>query len=275
MKMKISIALVISWLSLYCYAQDTYERIVEMGIEAVKDYKLTEAEQLFKKALQIAPDDYRNALIYMNLGKVQEMTNKGQEAIESYSAAITLFPQNVTFLRSRADLYLKLENYNKAISDYTDIIEKDTNNIDAYSFRGFAYSKIRKLDQAKTDFAIVIQKEPKNYMTLLGMVIIEQQMGHERKAMTQLNLLIDTYSEKAELYSIRAEMEIKVKQNELAIVDLNKAIELDSNNPNYILTRAYLHLSMKNKRLARIDFKKAIELGVPQYLLQKDLKKAR
>ena len=253
---------------------ETYEAIVENGINAAKEQRLSEAEQWFTKALRHSPDDHRNALVYMNLGKVQEAQGNNKGALQSYSSAISQYPNNVLFLSTRAELYLQLENYKRAIADYTTIISVSPSDIEAYSYRGYAYSKTRELDRAKADFKVVTDHDADNFMAALGSVIVEQQMGHNHEALTQLNILISRFPDKAEPLVIRAEMESEANQKELAVIDLDSAIKLSSNR-NYYLKRAYLHLELQQKHLARQDFEKAIELGVPRQLLSEDLKKCQ
>ncbi len=253
---------------------ESYEAIVESGINAAKDQRLSEAEQLFNKAIHHSPDDHRNALVYMNLGKVQEAQDNNKGALQSYSSAISQYPNNVLFLSIRAKLYLKLENYRKAIADYTTIINVKPSDIKAYSYRGYAYSKTRELDHAKADFKVVTENDADNFMAALGSVIVEQQMGHNHEALTQLNIIISRFPDKAEPLVIRAEIESESNQKELAVIDLDSAIKLLPNR-NYYLKRAYLHLELQQKYLARQDFEKAIELGVPRQLLSEDLKKCQ
>ena len=253
---------------------ETYEAIVENGINAAKEQRLSEAEQWFTKALRHSPDDHRNALVYMNLGKVQEAQGNNKGALQSYSSAISQYPNNVLFLSTRAKLYLQLENYKRAIVDYTTIISVSPSDIEAYSYRGYAYSKTRELDRAKADFKVVTDHDADNFMAALGSVIVEQQMGHNHEALTQLNILISRFPDKAEPLVIRAELESEANQKELAVIDLDSAIKI-SPNRNYYLKRAYLHLNLQQKHLAHQDFEKAIELGVPRQLLSEDLKKCQ
>ena len=100
-------------------------------------------------------------------------------------------------------------------------------------------------------------------------------MQHKTEALAMLSALIDKHPDKAELYTIRAEIESENNQPELAIIDLNKAVELDPGNKNTILTRAYLYKLTGNKRLAHHDFERAIELGVPRASLKKELKETK
>ena len=68
--------------------------------------------------------------------------------------------------------------------------------------------------------------QPDNYAALLGVAILFQNANKPQEAVTRLTLLIDQYPDKAELYSIRAEIEAENKQSELALMDLDKAIEV-------------------------------------------------
>ncbi len=275
MKTKIGIVLVISLLPFCGFAQQSYEELIEKGLQAAGESKYGEAEHLFKEAIKVSPDDYRNALVYMNLGKMQELQGDNQGALRSYTTAMEQYPENTRFISSRANLYLRLENYEKAVADYSDIIRITPDDMDAYAYRGYAYSKMKELDKAKADLKLVLSKEPMNYMASLGMVIIEQQMRHETNAMTQANVLINKFSDMAEPYSIRAEIEAEAGQTELAVIDLDKAVELGPANKNYVLKRARLYLTLGKKRQARRDFEKAIELGVPRIALSEDLEKCK
>ena len=88
-------------------------------------------------------------------------------------------------------------------------------------------------------------------------------------------LLIDRHPHRAELYSIRAEIEAEQHQPELALLDLNKAIQLEPSNRNMVLTRAYLYLKEGKKHLAKQDFLRAIQLGVPRGQLKEELKQCK
>ncbi len=284
-RVKLSTVLLFSGIALSCNAQDStvcvgdttatmYETVVEKGIVAAGESRLDEAERLFGKALELSPEDHRNALVYMNLGSVQEARGDNRGAVESYSAAIRQYPDNTVFLSARAGLYLRMENYKRAASDYTTIIGLNPTDIGAYAYRGYAYSKTRELDKAKADFRTVTEKDPNNFMAALGSAVVERQMGHDSEALSLLALLIERFPDKAAPYAIRAEMEIEKDRNELAIIDLSNAIRIEPQK-DYYLKRGSLYLELRQKHLARQDFEKAIELGVPRQLLADELKKCR
>jgi predicted Zn-dependent protease len=102
--------------------------------------------------------------------------------------------------------------------------------------------------------------------------ILFQECGKPGEAMSRLSVLADKYPDRAEIYSMRAEIEAEANQPELAIMDLDKAISLQPDNKNMILTRGFIHLKNNNKFLAKRDFERAIALGVPRGQLKKELK---
>jgi tetratricopeptide (TPR) repeat protein len=259
-------------------AQDsvpTYEQLVEQALNAVASGYAEKAERLFGEALKVSPADHRNALIYTNIGKLQEQTGREEKALQSYSSALDIVPQSVPILTSRADLYLRLGNFSKAAIDYGNIIAADPYNLHALKCRAYIHTKRREYAEAKADYSRVLEISPNDYTASLSIAVILIDTGRKNEAMSHITLLISKYPDKAELYSIRAEMEQEAKQTELAIIDMDKAVELEPDNINYILARAYLHLDNGNKFYARRDFNRAIELGVPRSSLKEELKKVR
>ena len=123
--------------------------------------------------------------------------------------------------------------------------------------------------------AFVYAVKPLKDTALLGIALIEQSLHHTSEALARLTRLIEQHSDRAELYTIRAEIEAENRQPELAIMDLDKAIELEPGNANTVLTRAYLYKLIGNKRLAHHDFERAIELGVPRSSLKRELKETK
>ena len=50
-----------------------YEAFVQRGLTAAEHDSLEQAEEYFRQALRLSPADYRNALIFTNLGKILEL----------------------------------------------------------------------------------------------------------------------------------------------------------------------------------------------------------
>lgn len=272
---RLALCLSVMLLSVGAYAQDDYEVYVGRALEAAKADSLEKAEQLFRKALVTSPADYRNSLVFTNLGKVQELQGKNAEAIESYSMAINFIPESVPVLMNRANLYLAMGIYDKAHSDYCRILDIAPDNTEALKYRAYVNMKEKRYDESLNDFNKVIAAEPESYSAILGKAVLYQNMNRIESAIEEMNRLIEIYPDTAEAYSVRADMEIENHQPELALLDIDKAIELEPDNGKFFLSRGYLYADMGKKKLAYLDFEKAISLGIPRYLLETELKKLK
>lgn len=242
-----------------------YNQLVEQAINATNADSLRKAESLYRQALKTNPNDYRNALVYHNLGHVQEMmywqntsdTKMLEEAVYNYSQAIEMQPENIPMRYSRGNLNLNLKAYGKAILDYTAIIKKDPQNTTALNRRAYAYFQQRDYDKAKADYNEVLHIEPTDYLSQMGVALVLQKTNNTKEAINRMEFLIDEYPDKAELYTVRSQMYADQAMLELALLDLTKAIELEPDNPDYYRQRADLYEKMKKHGLAKRDRRKA------------------
>lgn len=272
-------------------AQSTYEEWVERGLALVAADSLREAEQAFKAALQLSPADYRNALLFTNLGRVQETLywqasdsdsvaprqrkQMADTALQSYTLAIGLSPDGVPMLAARAQMYLRMGLWEKAVDDFSHILDLRPDNTVARNYRAYAYLQLRRLDEAHNDYERILQRDAQNYDARLGLAEAEQRMGHRDRAIELLSGLMESCPDSVQLYSVRASAYAENHQPELALLDLDYAVEADSANVNYVLARAYLLLEQGNRTRARADFRRAIAMGVPEAALRKELEDCR
>ena len=253
----------------------TYEACIEKGLAAAEKKQYDEAINCFRQALKLAPGDIRNALTYANIAQMQITKGEPRKAIDSYDLALAVAPQNLPILKAQADLCLSIGHLSKALLSYTKILDITPNDTLALLNRAYIYQQQRNYPSAKTDYEQLLTLSPDNYAALLGVAILFQNANKPQEAIQRLTLLIDRYPNKAELYSIRAEIEAEAHQPELALIDLDKAIAIEPDNKNLLLTRGYLHLHEGHKHQARQDFEQAIQLGVPQGQLKEELKQCR
>lgn len=93
------------------------------------------------------------ALSYFNLAHYDP-------AVESYTQAIRISPDQAGYHNLRGAAYLILEEYGSAISDFDVAIRLDPNIASAYLNRAIAYSKIENLAQVIADFNEALRLNP-------------------------------------------------------------------------------------------------------------------
>jgi tetratricopeptide (TPR) repeat protein len=75
--------------------------------------------------LRLAFLDTRNPYVYALLGSVNQLQGKPEKAIKIYSKAIDLFPDDISSLTNRGELYLQTGKLNEAAADLVRAIELD------------------------------------------------------------------------------------------------------------------------------------------------------
>ncbi|KAL6450639.1 PPT1 Serine/threonine-protein phosphatase T [Candida maltosa Xu316] len=92
--------------------------------------------------------------------------HKFDEAIQAYTDAIELDPNNAIFYSNRAQVHIKLENYGFAIQDCDKAIAIDPNFLKAYYRKGVSLMAILQHKQAQQNFKFILNKLPSDKLTL-------------------------------------------------------------------------------------------------------------
>ncbi|RCK67354.1 Serine/threonine-protein phosphatase T [Candida viswanathii] len=92
--------------------------------------------------------------------------HKYDQAIESYTQAIALDPQNAIFYSNRAQVHIKLENYGLAIQDCDAAIAIDPGFLKAYYRKGVSLMAILQYKQAQLNFKLILNKLPGDKLTV-------------------------------------------------------------------------------------------------------------
>ncbi len=93
-----------------------------------------------------------------------EKFEKGElrAAVESFTKALEIDPENIKALFCRANAYVSLRKRKRAIDDYTKIISIDPRNSSAFHHRGKAYRQKKMYDKAVSDYSREIALDPEN-----------------------------------------------------------------------------------------------------------------
>src|SRR5271165_4018575 len=103
----------------------------------------------YTEAIRLDPND---AKAYHNRGRAYHYTKHYDKALSDYTEAIRLDPNDGANYYDRGLAYYDNKDYDKAISDFTEAIRLDPNYAKAYHNRGLSYSRLGKNAQAQADF---------------------------------------------------------------------------------------------------------------------------
>lgn len=226
------------------------------------------------------PTQLKQALKYYN-------QDKYEQAINIYDKIINKEPKNVEAFIGRANCYLSMNEFHKAIDDMNYCLTLDTLNPKVYNMLGMAkmYSdsmnyamydieKAIELDsnfadaranrallnmsyllysRAEQDLTKAIKLEPKEgiYYNYLGFV--QHHSNEYTKAIESYNNAIYHGFVNSEIYLKRANSFAKLKKFNEAIADYTKSIELDSMQINAFTNRAFAYSQIGDFKSAEID----------------------
>jgi stress-induced-phosphoprotein 1 len=133
-----------------------------------------EALEVYKKALELEPnnDNLKEGLAQVEKKvKAQNMNergeeliskNKPQEAVQHFSLAIELDPQESAFYGNRFDGYMRLGNYDKALEDAEMCIRLRPDWAKGYQRRAEALTRLERYDDAAATYTAALKLEPNN-----------------------------------------------------------------------------------------------------------------
>jgi tetratricopeptide (TPR) repeat protein len=203
----------------------------------------------------VAVDPNDAAFTYTNSGNASKNMGNWDQAIEEYTSALRINPNNSFAYAGRGYTYYKKSDYDRAISDYTQSIRLNQNYAVAYDGRGFAYYQKGDYDRAITDYTQAVQLDPKNSV--------------------YINNLAKTYDTRGFMYYNRGDYD-------RAIADYTQAIRLNPDNAVYInnLAKTYdtcgfMYYNRKDYDQSIANYEKALQITPNNTTYRKNLEFAR
>jgi tetratricopeptide (TPR) repeat protein len=142
------------------------------------------------------------------------------EAIECYTRASNLNPNNAVYLSNRAMCYLKQNRYAQAEVDCTVALALDANYPKAYHRRATARLNLGKLEEAKQDFEQLLRLEPTSKLAKSNLVfpVVKKESERSRKPLVRIKIedvnVEETSAERAKVRQDFESIQQKIKLNE-------------------------------------------------------------
>ena len=253
----------------------TYNEVVDRAMKYALSDSLVQAEQLFRQALKMDPNNARNALLFSNLGTVLKRMGRTDEAIEAYTMALNITPYSTAMLLNRGTLYLDKGVDSKAYIDFCNVIDLIPENIEARLYRAYIYMQRREYKEARIDYNVILEKEPSHKAARIGMAMLDQREGNFTAARDKLNLLIGEFTDDPSLLVMRANLDLERGYPESAVIDLEEALRLNPKDAETTVQLGDVYLSLKDKAKALKAYEKAVSLGIPRSALIEQIKKCK
>jgi len=115
-------------------------RLAREGAEAAKNQDWDKAVEMLRKASAM-DHKYADGLatVYQQRGFASAKNQQLQEAVQDYTEALKIEPNNVRIYEQRAAVEMKMYAYDKALADYAEASKLKPNEVRYYNYRAYIY----------------------------------------------------------------------------------------------------------------------------------------
>jgi tetratricopeptide (TPR) repeat protein len=265
----------IFFLSIQFIYSQTYEELIVKSYAYSDSNNWPAAETALKAAMHLEPANPLNFALLSNLGTLQRRQGKHDDALMSYTAALSQQPNDEVILMNRAELYSEMNETEKAINDYNTLLVKKPEHERALYHRGLLYIKNGEFLLAEADFEHITDKYPDTFLGRLGYAILEKARGNYDESENIFNYLTDKYPDHVRILEERAELYFLTRRNARAMTDLNKLFAaIKEPSAEMYMLRGRVKLAQYEKASAALDFRKAAELGYDRETVDRLIKES-
>lgn len=198
---------------------------------------------------------------YAVMGRIYNREGKYKKAIEVYTAAIDLSPEDGENYFNRGNVYVDLKEYNKAVEDYTKAIELDPNVKDVYGCRGYCYIELGEYIKAIEDYTKAIELDPQYAIAYNNRGNTYDKIGKYQEALNDYTKAIELAPQFSNAYNNMGTLKYKCEEYEEALDYLNKAIDLRDSYKDAYKTRAEVYHALGDHEKAKKDEERAEALS--------------
>jgi predicted TPR repeat methyltransferase len=186
----ISIAILLQKNEQLVEAQELYRRVLETapnhpqalhysGVLAHQQGRNDEAVMLIEKSLKLQPD---RADCYNNLGIILQSSGKLERAIEAYQRAIAIDPSHANAYSNLGVLLRATGKPSEAEAAYHRAVQLDSDHIEAYTNLGILLNGLKRTEEAAACFSKVITLKPRHREARRLLALAHCTLGEVGKA---------------------------------------------------------------------------------------------
>jgi Lipoprotein NlpI, contains TPR repeats len=183
-----------------------------------------------------------------------------QEVVDLLTDEVLEQHKNALLYNKRGMALDDLKEYDRAIEDYTKAIELNPDDADVYYRRGNTWRDKKDYDKAIIDYSKALELRPGYAHYYLFRGIAWQYQGNKNNALAEYNKVIELNSDYAIAYYFRGNLYKSSGLFDEAIKDYTKTIELQPDDKYAYTSRGDIWYDNGNYDNAISDYTKAIEL---------------
>lgn len=219
----------------------------------------------------------QSATAHFNKGNGYYHQGQYEKAVEEYSRAIGINPNDVDALNNRGITYNIMGLYDHAVKDFTKVLKLAPEELFAYQSRAITYSAMEKYRDAYKDYEAVLKLNPSFSYSHFALLYTSFYLTKKEFKLQYLQFQAakESFKEKEWLYLMASYITKEIKLKDL-LAAAGDEPELLS---DAYFTAGFVHLTKRQKRKAKAYFIKCRELGLQgnteYFLTLNELKKLK
>jgi tetratricopeptide (TPR) repeat protein len=168
-------------LSVCCFAagDNDAREVHERGRAALKGGQIQQAIEQFSEAIRLNPQNYR---YYNDRGVAYKRNGNLDQALADYTKALEIRPGWPHALNNRGVVLMEQGHYRRAILDFTEGLKRGELKSKLYTNRGIALARLGKYREALQDFRKAVSYSPTDYRSIVEMGRSLENLGEREKA---------------------------------------------------------------------------------------------
>lgn len=234
---------------------------VIQGIDKSQKGNSQEALDDFTKAIQIDP---QNDVAYVNRGKVRFDLGDDKGALKDCDQAIEINPHSSQAYNNRGNIRAALGNEQGAIQDYTQAIALEPQLARAYLNRCLSRSNLDNQKGAIEDCTRAIQLKPNYAFAYQNRGLARRRKGDLQGAIEDYNIGIRINPQDADPYYNRGLTRADLGERQGALEDFSQAIRLNPTHALAYYDRGIVRIGLGDRRGAIEDLQQSAKLCLNQ-----------
>ena len=227
------------------------------GNESFEEGNFDKAIFYYNEAI-LADSTYVDA--YLNNALVLEAKGQFYDAIGMYDTVLMMNPQNESALYKRANLYLDVDQYYRALDDLAalEVSWQDSSNL--YFTKGLINTKLKKYEHAIDNFKLSLKLEPTQAQAFINIGNVFYHRTELDSAEYYLTKGLGIDDNEANGYNTLSLVAMQRGNYLEAIGLLNIAVKIEKQNAWYLNNKGYAYLKLNKVDSAKFFINKSMKL---------------
>jgi tetratricopeptide (TPR) repeat protein len=155
-------------------------KLAREGAEAAKSQDWDKAVELLRKATDL-DRKYADELsaVYQGRGHAAATNQQFQDAIQDYTEAAKLTPQDVRVYEQRAAVEMKIQDYDKALADYSEVGKLKPNEVRYVNYRAYIYELKNDVKNSMAETEKALKMDSNNQEAKARKQRLEQKIAEQ------------------------------------------------------------------------------------------------